>query len=74
VRYNTIERKTLSIRPNWDKSILATHTFANYGKVTVIAGYSNGWCEVARTENETAALQAALSLFHKDETTYLNHF
>jgi hypothetical protein len=30
------ERKTFSIRPNWDKRILATHTFANCGNLTVI--------------------------------------
>jgi hypothetical protein len=30
------ERKTFSVRPNWDKSILATHTYANCGNLTVI--------------------------------------
>jgi len=30
------EKRTLSIRPNWDKKILATHTFANCGDLTVI--------------------------------------
>jgi hypothetical protein len=30
------ERKTLSVRPNWDKKILATHTFANCGNLTVL--------------------------------------
>jgi len=30
------EKRTLSIRPNWDKKILATHTFANCGNLTVI--------------------------------------
>ena len=30
------ERKTVSIRPDWDKRILATHTFANCGDLTVI--------------------------------------
>ena len=30
------ERKILSIRPDWDKKILATHTFANCGNLTVI--------------------------------------
>jgi hypothetical protein len=30
------EKKISSTRPNWDKSILATHTFANCGNLTVI--------------------------------------
>jgi hypothetical protein len=30
------EKKVLSIRPNWDKKILGTHTFANCGDLTVI--------------------------------------
>lgn len=30
------ERKTLSIRPDWDKKIVATHTFASCGDLTVI--------------------------------------
>lgn len=30
------ERTMSSIRPNWDKRILATHTFANCGNLTVI--------------------------------------
>ncbi len=34
------ERKTLSVRPNWDKKILATHTFAKCGKLTVIDGFT----------------------------------
>lgn len=34
------ERKTLSIRPNWDKKILATHTFANCGNLTVIDAFT----------------------------------
>ena len=34
------ERKTLSIRPNWDKKILATHTFAKQGNLTVIDAFT----------------------------------
>jgi hypothetical protein len=34
------ERKTLSVRPNWDKRILATHTFANCGNLTVIDAFT----------------------------------
>jgi hypothetical protein len=30
------EKKVLSIRPNWDKKILGTHTFATCGNLTVI--------------------------------------
>ena len=30
------ERKTLSIRPNWDKSIEAAHTYASCGNLTMI--------------------------------------
>ncbi len=30
------ERKTVSIRPDWDKNIQATHTFANCNNLTVI--------------------------------------
>jgi hypothetical protein len=30
------ERKVVSVRPDWDKRILATHTFARSGKLTVI--------------------------------------
>ncbi len=30
------ERKTLSARPDWDKKIRATHTFATHGNLTVI--------------------------------------
>lgn len=30
------ERKTLSIRPDWDKEMLATHTYARCGNLTVI--------------------------------------
>jgi hypothetical protein len=33
------ERKTSSIRPNWDKRIRATHTFANCGNLTVIDAF-----------------------------------
>lgn len=34
------ERRTMSIRPNWDKKILATHTFANCGDLTVIDAFT----------------------------------
>ena len=34
------ERKTFSIKPNWDKRILATHTFANCDNLTVIDAFS----------------------------------
>jgi hypothetical protein len=34
------ERRTMSIRPNWDKRILATHTYANCGKLTVIDAFT----------------------------------
>jgi hypothetical protein len=34
------ERKTLSVRPNWDKRILATHTFASRGNLTVIDAFT----------------------------------
>ncbi len=34
------ERSTLSIRPNWDKRILATHTYANCGNLTVIDAFT----------------------------------
>jgi len=34
------ERKILSARPNWDKKILATHTFANCGNLTVIDAFT----------------------------------
>jgi hypothetical protein len=30
------ERRTLSIRPDWDKKIVATHTYANCGNLTII--------------------------------------
>jgi hypothetical protein len=30
------ERRILSIRPDWDKKIVATHTFASCGDLTVI--------------------------------------
>jgi len=30
------ERKTKSVRPNWDKNIQATHTYANWNNLTVI--------------------------------------
>jgi hypothetical protein len=30
------ERKTMSIRPDWDKEMLATHTYAKCGNLTVI--------------------------------------
>jgi hypothetical protein len=33
------EKRTLSIRPNWDKKILATHTFASCGNLTVIDAF-----------------------------------
>ena len=34
------ERKTMSIRPNWDKRILATHTYANCNNLTVIDAFT----------------------------------
>lgn len=34
------ERRILSIRPNWDKKIIATHTFANSGELTVIDAFT----------------------------------
>jgi hypothetical protein len=34
-----LEKKIVSIRPDWDKKILATHTFANCGNVTVIDAF-----------------------------------
>ena len=34
------ERKILSIRPDWDKNILATHTFAKLGDLTVIDAFT----------------------------------
>ena len=34
------ERKTFSNKPNWDKRILATHTFANCDNLTVIDAFS----------------------------------
>jgi hypothetical protein len=33
------ERKVCSVRPDWDKNILATHTFANCGNLTVIDAF-----------------------------------
>ncbi len=30
------ERKVVSVRPDWDKKVLATHTYANEGEITVI--------------------------------------
>jgi hypothetical protein len=34
------ERKEMSVRPNWDKKILATHTFAKLGSLIVIDAFS----------------------------------
>ena len=34
------ERKTVSIRPDWDKKIRATHTFATCGNLTVIDAFT----------------------------------
>jgi hypothetical protein len=34
------ERAGLSVRPNWDPGIRATHTYANCGKLTVIDAFS----------------------------------
>ena len=34
------ERKTLSVRPDWDEKILATHTYARQGNLTVIDAFS----------------------------------
>jgi hypothetical protein len=34
------ERKKLSVRPNWDKKILATHTFAKLGSLVVIDAFT----------------------------------
>jgi hypothetical protein len=34
------ERRTLSIRPDWDKKIHATHTFAKQGNLTVIDAFT----------------------------------
>ena len=34
------ERKTLSVRPDWDEKILATHTYAKQGNLTVIDAFS----------------------------------
>ena len=34
------ERKKLSVRPNWDKKILATHTFANCGNLIAIDAFT----------------------------------
>jgi hypothetical protein len=34
------ERKIISIRPNWDRNIRATHTYANCGKLTVIDAFT----------------------------------
>jgi hypothetical protein len=34
------ERKIISIRPDWDKKIQATHTFANCGNLTVIDAFT----------------------------------
>jgi hypothetical protein len=33
------ERRTVSVRPNWDKRILATHTYANCGNLTVLDAF-----------------------------------
>ena len=35
------ERKILSIRPDWDKKIVATHTFAKQGNLTVIDAFTH---------------------------------
>jgi hypothetical protein len=35
------ERKTISIRPNWDKKIRGTHTYANCNNLTIIDAYSH---------------------------------
>jgi hypothetical protein len=34
------ERKISSVRPNWDRKILATHTFATCGNLTVIDAFA----------------------------------
>lgn len=34
------ERKILSVRPDWDKKIQATHTFASHGNLTVIDAFT----------------------------------
>jgi hypothetical protein len=34
------ERKIISVRPDWDKKVRATHTFANCGKLTVIDAFT----------------------------------
>jgi hypothetical protein len=34
------EKKVLSVRPDWDKNILATHTFAKQGNLTVIDAFT----------------------------------
>ncbi len=34
------EKKVISIRPNWDRKIEATHTFANCGNLTVIDAFT----------------------------------
>jgi hypothetical protein len=35
------EKRALTVRPNWDKRILATHTYANDGNLTVIDAFTN---------------------------------
>ena len=35
------ERKTISIRPDWDKKVSATHTFANQGNLIVIDAFTH---------------------------------
>lgn len=34
------ERRTMSIRPDWDRTILATHTYAHQGSLTVIDAFT----------------------------------
>lgn len=34
------ERRTISVRPDWDRGILATHTYAHQGSLTVIDAFT----------------------------------
>ena len=33
------ERTTMSVRPDWDKKVLATHTYSKQGRLTVIDAF-----------------------------------